>query len=214
LRTLAAFFDKSVFLDSSNICVYNINILMYGGDTVALINCPECNKQVSDKASACIGCGCPIEYMNTTTKLKKVILTSYGTKKIECIKYILEFGYLPNLSLSEAKALVESTSAVIADGVDINNANKIVNELAKFGATAVIEDSEKTEELIEDSAKAEESVVNTTSSDTLKPKCPKCQSTDIHKISAIGRIAADVVFGLGSSSIDKTFECRNCEYKW
>jgi len=28
---------------------------------MALINCPECNKEVSDKASACIHCGYPLE---------------------------------------------------------------------------------------------------------------------------------------------------------
>ncbi|MFV8816677.1 hypothetical protein [Haliea sp. E17] len=27
---------------------------------MALINCPECNKEVSDKAPACPGCGAPI----------------------------------------------------------------------------------------------------------------------------------------------------------
>lgn len=28
---------------------------------MALINCPECGKQVSDKASMCPNCGCPVE---------------------------------------------------------------------------------------------------------------------------------------------------------
>ena len=27
---------------------------------MALINCPECNKQISDKAAACPSCGCPV----------------------------------------------------------------------------------------------------------------------------------------------------------
>ena len=26
-----------------------------------LINCPECNKQISDKAKICVGCGAPVE---------------------------------------------------------------------------------------------------------------------------------------------------------
>ena len=29
--------------------------------TMALINCPECGKQISDKSTQCIHCGCPIE---------------------------------------------------------------------------------------------------------------------------------------------------------
>jgi len=28
---------------------------------MALINCPECNKEISDKAVSCVGCGYPIE---------------------------------------------------------------------------------------------------------------------------------------------------------
>ena len=28
---------------------------------MALINCPECNSQVSSKAKACPECGCPIQ---------------------------------------------------------------------------------------------------------------------------------------------------------
>ena len=27
---------------------------------MALINCPECGKQVSDRAASCPDCGCPI----------------------------------------------------------------------------------------------------------------------------------------------------------
>lgn len=33
---------------------------------MALITCPECGKTISDKAPACIGCGCPIAAINTT----------------------------------------------------------------------------------------------------------------------------------------------------
>lgn len=31
---------------------------------MALIKCPECGKEVSDKAQACINCGCPIAEIN------------------------------------------------------------------------------------------------------------------------------------------------------
>ncbi|MDE6636255.1 MAG: zinc-ribbon domain-containing protein [Lachnospiraceae bacterium] len=36
----------------------------------ALINCPECGKQVSDKASSCPNCGCPIANSPTTVKIR------------------------------------------------------------------------------------------------------------------------------------------------
>lgn len=31
---------------------------------MALIKCPECGKQISDKSDVCIGCGCPINTHN------------------------------------------------------------------------------------------------------------------------------------------------------
>ena len=32
---------------------------------MALIKCPECGKEISDKAAACINCGCPVSAMKT-----------------------------------------------------------------------------------------------------------------------------------------------------
>ena len=33
---------------------------------MALIKCPECGKQISDRAAACPNCGCPVNSNNTT----------------------------------------------------------------------------------------------------------------------------------------------------
>ena len=37
---------------------------------MSLVNCPECNKEISDKAEACIGCGYPIASSDNTTQNK------------------------------------------------------------------------------------------------------------------------------------------------
>ena len=37
---------------------------------MALISCPECGQQVSDKASACIHCGAPLNVKNGIIKIK------------------------------------------------------------------------------------------------------------------------------------------------
>lgn len=47
-----------------------------------------------------------------------------------------------------------------------------------------------------------------------KPKCPTCNSTNIKKISTGSRLMSVGVFGLASSKIGKTMECKNCGYKW
>lgn len=41
---------------------------------MALIKCPECGKEVSDKAAACIYCGCP--FSNKKEKYYKILLPS------------------------------------------------------------------------------------------------------------------------------------------
>lgn len=46
------------------------------------------------------------------------------------------------------------------------------------------------------------------------PKCPTCGSTNISKISDTKRFVTTGLFGLASSNIGKTMECKNCGYKW
>ena len=47
-----------------------------------------------------------------------------------------------------------------------------------------------------------------------KPKCPTCGSTNIQKISGTKRWVTTGLFGLASSNVGKTMECKNCGYKW
>jgi hypothetical protein len=48
---------------------------------VALINCPECDKQISDKADSCPNCGCPINLIS----LKQVVNHEIAlAEELEC----------------------------------------------------------------------------------------------------------------------------------
>ena len=38
---------------------------------MALINCPECGKEISDKAVSCPNCGCPITELQNTESVKE-----------------------------------------------------------------------------------------------------------------------------------------------
>lgn len=40
---------------------------------MSLISCPECGKQISDKAGACPNCGCPIESLSPNGQVKIAI---------------------------------------------------------------------------------------------------------------------------------------------
>ena len=39
-------------------------LIKIGGIIMPLIKCPECGKEVSDRAAACIHCGCPLQQKN------------------------------------------------------------------------------------------------------------------------------------------------------
>ena len=49
---------------------------------MSLINCPECKKEISDKAEACPQCGCPIksDSRKINAQLKTIQLTSKKLK--------------------------------------------------------------------------------------------------------------------------------------
>ena len=47
-----------------------------------------------------------------------------------------------------------------------------------------------------------------------RPKCPHCKSVEIKKLDAIDRVVSVGFLGLGSNKINKSFQCRNCNYTW
>lgn len=48
---------------------------------MALINCPECNKQISDRAVTCPSCGCPVAAQPTETAYGSKVQTIEATGK-------------------------------------------------------------------------------------------------------------------------------------
>ena len=49
---------------------------------MALINCPECGKEISDQARNCINCGYPINVKQSTNKMQGVIKKIVDSKRI------------------------------------------------------------------------------------------------------------------------------------
>lgn len=45
---------------------------------MSLIICSECGKEISDKSSACIHCGCPIEKIERANTTKKLVFICMG----------------------------------------------------------------------------------------------------------------------------------------
>lgn len=51
---------------------------------MALINCSECGKEISDKATHCVYCGCPVENIESTTTSN--IIKENNVSVIKCIE--------------------------------------------------------------------------------------------------------------------------------
>jgi len=140
---------------------------------MALIKCTECDKEISDKAPACIHCGCP---MAEITRLPNIdiqdLLNNNGRDKEKMISLLInEYHY----SKMHANSLV----SVALDDQGYH--------------TDVVQYDEKPENIA---------------------KCPTCSSTNIRPLGTATRLASTSVLGLASGSIGKTFECKNCGYKW
>lgn len=158
-----------------------------------LIKCPECKNEFSDKTESCPHCGFPtnlISYDNYCNINGKMIDLSE----------IVEI--LPNVGDGKLDISPLHISSLIQDlsSLDWNNSK----ELAKI----IIETQQIPKEY---NGKTE---VTTPYSNANSPKCPTCQSSNLHKISTTSKAVNTVAFGLLGTKRNKTFHCNNCGYEW
>ena len=70
---------------------------------MALINCPDCNKEVSENAQTCIGCGAPIAAKREAAQIQMIQETSKQLKAQSLISGILVIiGLVSVLAVSNA----------------------------------------------------------------------------------------------------------------
>lgn len=201
---------------------------------MALIKCKECNKEISDKATTCIHCGCPIE--------KEIEIYDFIKDKLEKNKYfksktLLECQKELSIAPDEIKTIIEK---IIQEHEDDEKKQKKEAQLMEYALNQIEASIPKcptcgstiSEELLneillkEDKKRREEEIrqsrmkaQTTVAARELEQqneiaKCPTCNSTDIEKISMVGKITSVSVFGLASNNIGKTFKCNKCGYKW
>ena len=160
---------------------------------MALINCSECGKEISDKAVACPNCGCPAELMVKIEKDPEVIKYEFIKKKLEDNNYF------------RAKTILECQREL-----------QIPPEETQIIVDKLIQEHEKADKEHEANIKSKRLRAEWDEEQKAKnsPKCPTCGSTDIEKIGMMGKMLSTELFGLASSSMGKTFECNDCGYKW
>lgn len=195
---------------------------------MALIKCPECNKEISDKAKACIHCGYPIaEYLQNSdnkkeSEYKQIRLINFYDNKVKAIALVRE---ITGLGLKEAKDLTETYNPVIITGLNIEDAKRVRSMFENKGIEiAIEEDNISTERTIlktldnnmmqAQNFKQPSKTLNT--QDPHLPKCPMCGSTNIQKISDLSRASSILGFGILSKKIGKQWQCNNpkCKHLW
>lgn len=177
---------------------------------MALITCPECGREISDKAVACPGCGCPVELHedDTRTDMEKLVDEIYERNPGEIVKCIKELREATGLDLKTARDLMY-----------IKSKGKSAKELAKERKNEIKQKNKIANENILNSL---EKLANIRSGST--SKCPKCRSTQITyggNRPSIGRalVGGAVAGGAGAAIGGLTGKkgyavCLNCGKRW
>lgn len=191
---------------------------------MALILCPECNKQISDKASFCPHCGYPINDLSNnlnsdSSDLNTITLfgSSYditeavqlinNNEKIKAVKVLRET--IPNLSLSDAKDIADciANKGIVSNNNIIQNSPKIDKNVSHI---KIIKCKACSKEI---SNQAE--ICPHCGQPTGVHICPKCKSTDTKVISGASKAASVALFGIfAANKVKSNFQCNKCGHKF
>lgn len=153
-----------------------------------LINCPECNKQISDKAEMCPNCGYKLQ------KLEPIIKGVYCPSCLDCgIKTKIE--YCPYCHVKYKDSIQGACD-------EVDNYTKNHPELKQTPEFSPVAYSKRI------------NYVPYEYPTSNIPKCPTCGSLNVHHISGGERVVSVGFLGIFSKKINKTFKCGNCGYTW
>lgn len=154
---------------------------------LVLIKCPECNKEISDKAKTCPNCGCPI---NINIKYQ-VIITGYHDTDTSAYAGLTETFNI-SLEYNEAMDIFNDCPYAIAEYDTLEEANLISRKLLKWGIDIQIINPNGDVEYI----------------DTDIVCCPRCGSTHIQVVPRKWSIFP----GLLTNKVDRV--CLKCKHKF
>ena len=176
---------------------------------MALINCPECNKEISDKAIACPNCGFPIQEM--IQKLNKTKFSPTGMNVCpKCGKFYSSKERCPDCN---------------TEMIDCHCTNKESHNMTDNGTYKqwkqqirekyVVGSSEFDENLYNKRLQEEKATADYYASIPRRPSepkvtCPYCKSTNTKKISSMAKAANVAMFGIFGNKRKHQWHCNKC----
>lgn len=194
---------------------------------MALVNCPECGKEnVSDNADRCPSCGFGLKeyfenerHKENAARMRKIRLENvkmptkpsrwncFSVIAIICaLTFALDF-YLYVDSFYDSEIGVQLLLILPCFLLFFYQGVKTYNEQMKAYNTALSDFEAYRQDVIQQQEWVE-------FCESLKEKCPKCQSTKIERITTIDRAVSVATVGIASGKIGKQYRCRNCKHMW
>jgi DNA-directed RNA polymerase subunit RPC12/RpoP len=171
-----------------------------------IIKCPECGKEISDKAVQCIHCGYPLKELSNqnnnatdNTEEYKLVLVDFNEKSFSDRVFVSLFCDNDKEKYQQA---ISSIPCVLQEHIPKEQYLKIKATLDKDSITKMI--LIKQNENIADSIEYLEYV---NSKDIVK--CPKCGSKSIFS----GQRGFSIITGFIGSG-NTVNRCAKCGYKW
>lgn len=202
--------------------VAGIMLVVKGGEHMALITCPECGKQISDRATSCPGCGYPLA--DEALEIEQENTNIVEIKGVDVDIYQLFELYSGN-RVKIARAIHDMTGVSIKESTEIasqyikDRGLRPMNWLDEFYDTLGLDTAAKQVE----KEREEKQRLKQLKKEKV-PFCPKCHSTSItfstKKLSVGRALVGSAVAGpagavLGGFSSGKGYAvCLNCGKRW
>lgn len=161
---------------------------------MALIQCPECGKEISDKSETCIHCGFPmIRIANTKCEINGTVYDFAEEFPVALLPTIVEYSNAFNMISRKTRMC----SADAGNLVDIVRRDKAFPE------------SYTPEYALLDPSVLFGSTVSSNSVSVVK--CPYCNSGNTKRISITSKAVNTALFGMFSVSRNsKNYHCNSC----
>ena len=186
---------------------------------MALINCPKCGKEISDRGQLCPHCKTWLNEANDPVfqKPSKVYLIQGFVFLIIAIA-LLVFGLWASSTGGIVFVGLGVFVCVIAV-VSFNEHKKVVHKhhLANTDYAAYeeyIKNEREKERETQEFLQKQKDEKEAKKYNNYKYKCPMCGSNKIANISTAKKVVSAEILGLASAKIGKTYQCDECKYMW